>query len=304
MKYKGDDILEWKKYKNYSNKESIISSKINSFSETFKIRFYTKDVLKDNIVLGYILPVSDNEEKKIKRQKILERIIKVNNLASSNQLPEIVDFKNNIVYMDYFDGVIMKDAIKNNFFVKYNSNTKKDQDEIALKRIMRSIIPSLIDFQRDLYNKNLIHLGIFPEHIIVQKDDILKIKGLRYISRHINGYIDDKVITNENLYGSIINKRYTPPELIEYIKSKGNKKIKAKTIVSYQIGILLFDIVTKGAYINNEITGDLIYNAKYYLNYFESQNVMQFILDLIDPNPVNRMEKFEDIKEKCREFTK
>ncbi|MBM7560017.1 hypothetical protein [Marinitoga litoralis] len=302
MKYKGDDILKWKKYKNPSRKESIIKSKIKKYSKTFKINFYTSDELKNNIVLGYKLPIE--EDKYIKRQKILERIIKVNNLALSNQLPEIIDFQNNIVYMDYFDGIIMEDAIKSNYFVKYNTNTKKDQDEVAIKRIMRSIIPSLVDFQRDLYKKNLIHLGIFPEHIIVQKDDILKIKGLRYISRHINGHIDDKVITNEDLYGNVINERYMPPELIEYIKSKGNKNIKAKTIVSYQIGVLLFDIFTKGEYINNEITGDLIYNAKYYLDYFESQELISFILDLIDPNPENRIEKFEDIKEKCREFTK
>ncbi|KAF2956641.1 hypothetical protein [Marinitoga sp. 38H-ov] len=296
--------MQWKKYKNFSEKENIIRSKIKNFSQTFKIKFYTNDDFKDNIVLGYKIKPTDDEEKDLKRQKILERIIKVNNLALSNQLPEIIDYENNIVYMDYFDGIIMDDAIKTNYFLKYEKNTKKDQEEIALKRIMRGVIPEIIDFQRDLYNKNLIHLGIFPEHIIVQKDDIVKIKGLRYISRHNNGFIDDKVITNEELYGSIINERYTPPELVEYIKSKGKKKINAKTIVSYQIGILLFDIVTKGKYKNEEIKGDLIYDANYYLHSFEENKVINLILELINPNPENRLKNFEDIKDRCREFAK
>lgn len=303
--------IKWEKpkYDDLDNKEKYIIKRARELAKSFKIYAIKSDVFRDITFLRYRISVDFEQELKKKKEKLLERIVKVSNIAQSNSLAEVVDihpFVNSLgqidkeVVMEFFRGFILEDAIKD--LVIYSKQQQKDTDTIASRRIMRNIVPSIINFQEDLYEKGIVHVGLFPEHIIILKDDILKFKGLRYIVRHKSGVIDDKAILNEELYGNIIDERYTPDELKEYINSGGETRIMAKPLISYQLGVLLFDIFTKREYAQQPFRPELVQNAIYHIPGGDVELAKNFINKLVARDPNLRETNLDRIRKMAHDF--
>ncbi|KAF2961319.1 hypothetical protein [Fervidobacterium sp. 2310opik-2] len=299
---------------------------ISMYSKTFDKVMLRSDKFNKTNFLGYVVRKTGDKEKDKYNDKLVERIIYVNNVLLNNRLHEIVDYDyikeigQKAIIVDYYNGFLMTSAIKKEYFTpfenwgnKFSDDDYEDEEEyrghnkqVILKRVMRGVIRHLIFFQKDIFEKGLFHIGLNHKHIVVQKDDNIKINGMRYIVRHIDGILDDPVITKVKYYGDVINKRYSPPELVEYIKSGGKTKVNAVGIFSYQLGVLLFDIFTKGEHFFGNITDDLVNSSNLYINEKrkdEKKELRKLIKDLIAEDPKDRILDFDKILERVEYFT-
>ena len=247
-----------------------------------------------------------SEDLLLQKKKILERIIKISNMASTTKLPEVIDYinyrdfstkydhkkmKDNLLIMEYLQGIDLKKACKTNFFA-----VKKKKNFININRLFRKILKNIVEFQIDMYKKDLFHIGIFPEHVIIQKDDIVKFKGLRYIVQQKDGIIDDPTIFNE-LYGKIENIRYSSPSFRKYIRGE-YPKIYVLDVMSHQLGVLIFDILTHGQYFSER---DYFYPQTNVLERIklpikkQDIKVKKLIYDLTNPDITKRIYKPDEI---------
>jgi hypothetical protein len=267
-----------------------------------------KEKFKDLEFIGQAInfkKTNVSENLLLQKKKILDRIVKISNLAETTKLPEIIDFinyrdfstkynnkkmKDNLLIMEYLQGIDLKKACKTSFFAAKNKNF------ININRLFRKILKNIVEFQIDLYKKNLFHIGVFPEHVIIQKDDIVKFKGLRYIVHHKDGIINDPTIFND-LYGNIENIRYSSPSFRKYIRGE-YPKAYVLDIMSHQLGVLIFDILTYGQYFSER---DYFYPQTNVLERIQlpikkqEVKVKTLIYDLTNPDIKKRIYRPEEI---------
>gem|GEM_PF-5698689 len=208
--------------------------------------------------------------------KVFERIVKILNYAEDIAFPEPIDafevtlpdskLRVPALVWEYIRGWTLHSAVKSNHFAATDIYNKymREHAKINKKRI-HSVLVDILDFEERLTEKGLVHLGLSLKHVIVQVDDIVKIRGLRYICRTRNGVLDDPSLLDTR-YGNLLKPRTTPKSFWKYFQSGGKEKPNVYNIVAYQIGLLMFDIFTKGQHMSKQITPELLEEATYHVN--------------------------------------
>lgn len=201
-------------------------------------------------------------QKKLKKSKckklLFERIIRILNEARDTRFPEIIDLTTVLVsgleipmlVTELITGTNLYKAMKTYYFSK-NIQQKGSSVPLNLRRI-REILLELVNLEEHLMKIGVAHVGLFPEHVIVQIDDIVKVTGYRFLIGIENGFIEDKPILQSKFYGGIVHRRYTEQSFQNYFLTKGAQRTQIEPIISYQIGMLLFDILTTGSEIDQD----------------------------------------------------
>ncbi|KAF2961065.1 hypothetical protein [Fervidobacterium sp. 2310opik-2] len=308
--------LKWKKYNSdYEDKEKML--KINNYSKTFNKSYVENTSIKNVKYIRFSFKNydKDNDEQIMYKLMKAERIVKINNYLSTEFLPEIVDIyykkksdKQKIyIVKEYVKGIYgtvnFLECITNQVDVIYDDfgNSKY----LRSRRVIDQILDKIIDFEEYLYSKNLTYVGIHPSHFILGIDSIIKFCGESYILKHKDGYIDDPLYVDPSKFGNLIISRYTPPELVEYIESGGKIKVSVFGVISYQLGVLLFDLATLGLFLRNEIKKDKIMSAKIYSrSYLVGQKIRESILQLIDDEFRTNIKDFNTIRQVLQEVIK
>ncbi|WP_448523832.1 hypothetical protein [Pseudothermotoga sp.] len=230
-----------------------------------------------NVKFLLTVPKQASDEKSAAAiSKIFERIVKILNYAEDIAFPEPIDafevtvpdsnFRLPALVWEYIHGWTLHSAVSTNHFAATDiyDKSKRQFADINKKRI-HSVLADILDFEERLIGKGLVHLGLSLKHVIVQVDDIVKIRGLRYICRTRNGVLDDPSLLDKR-YGNLLKPRTTPKSFWEYFQSNGREKPNVYNIVAYQIGLLMFDIFTKGQHMSKQITPELLEEATYHVN--------------------------------------
>lgn len=279
------------------NLMSIIEP-INRKSDTFIHLVVEKKNMNGIPFIASFLKFSPNTNQDTleKSSLLFERLIRILNVTRELRFPEVVDLidakipQGNVPVLitEYMYGKNLDSAIKSVYFANTPGNKLYDPEVrkkamVSLRRI-KKVLLELISIQETLYKHNLLHIGLIPDHVIVQIDDIVKVRGMRGIILTDGKYIIDKAILETKYYGSLLYKRYTPEIFQNYYTLNGNVKINALNIVAYQLGIMLFDLVTKGNYTSQKFNQKTITDAEYALNPKLKKQVKNCILRLCNPD--------------------
>jgi hypothetical protein len=247
-----------------------------------------------------------------KKSLILERIIKICNKANTTKLPEILDYieyndntkiyensgiKDKMIIMEFLKGITIEKSIEEGLFKNKNNN------QINLFRLFRKIFKNIVDFETRMYKKDLFHIGLFPDHIIIQKDDIIKFKGLRYMVQHKEGKINDPSIFN-NLYGNIERKRYSSPSLRKKLRGEYDT-VYVLDVMSHQIGVLLYDILTQGKYMHEDkffMPTESVLNEINIQKKSHEYLVKKLVFDLTNPDISKRTYRPDEILDRFDEI--
>jgi hypothetical protein len=278
-------------------------------------RIKNKDKFKELIFVGQSMNydsslISAQEVKK--KSLILERIIKICNKANTTKLPEILDYieyndntkiyensgiKDKMIIMEFLKGITIEKSIEEGLFKNKNNN------QINLFRLFRKIFKNIVDFETRMYKKDLFHIGLFPDHIIIQKDDIIKFKGLRYMVQHKEGKINDPSIFN-NLYGNIERKRYSSPSLRKKLRGEYDT-VYVLDVMSHQIGVLLYDILTQGKYMHEDkffMPTESVLNEINIQKKSHEYLVKKLVFDLTNPDISKRTYRPDEILDRFDEI--
>lgn len=275
-----------------------IMEPINKKSDTFNhLIVEKKDMNGIPFVATFFKLPPDTKQSRIDiRAPLFERIIKILNVTRELRFPEIVDLikaktprgYTPVMITEYIYGKNLNSAIKSVYFANTPGDKIYDPEFrkkafVSLRRI-KKVLLELLSIQETLYKYNLLHISMIPDHIIVQIDDIVRVRGMRGIILTDGKYIIDKAILETKYYGSLLYKRYTPEIFQNYYTLNGNVKINALNIVAYQLGIMLFDLVTKGNYTSQKFNQKTITDAEYALNPKLKKQVKNCILQLCNPD--------------------
>lgn len=256
--------------------------------------------------LALIPKVSNKDQIKIKA-KIIERIVRLLNYISDIRFPEPIDIVN-VVYpqygltvqaliIEYIRGKSLKEAIATNYFVRTKNifdSFERETAPVSLRRV-KHVLTEILKIQEDLYKKQLTHIGILPNHIMIQIDDIVKMTGLKHICFVKDDVLDDPAIVDYKKYGEVYKERFCSPYLKEYIDSKGKFKPSIFSLTAYQIAVILFDLVTKGYYIKMNFERSLVEDVEYETKADEEYEVRDVILKLIDGHDKNYFKSYSEI---------
>ncbi|ODN30771.1 hypothetical protein [Fervidobacterium thailandense] len=255
--------------------------RMNRTSDTF-LQIPVRRKHLQTVTLVATLPKLDkvlNTEDAIFKELVLERMARVSNVVFDTRFPEIVDFftatvKGNnlkvpVLVSEYIRGKNLHIAIKSNYLALAKNGdifdpAKREKAPVNLRRV-KDIVCELLSVQQTLYGHGLLHFGVVPEHVILQIDDIVRLRGLRFVVRVKNENLTDMAITDVKKYGPIFIKYYSPNSLLEYIRSGGKQCVNAFEVVAFQTARLIFDLTTKGKYRNAEFTPELIAKAEYHV---------------------------------------
>jgi len=311
----------WKKIDNQGEK----ITRISKYSKTFSKKFVTNNKLGDVLFMRFRAKkhLLVQPQDFLNHLAISERIVRINNYLCTTFLPEIVDVYyresngNLKIYIikEYIKGVEgtvnLVECVNSGILTERYSKKKHHDDNgfyvdptnrnsgkyVRFRRVIEGILTQVVEFEKFLYSKGLVHVGLHPSHILLGIDNITKFAGERYILRHINGFIDDPSAIDEQKYGSIIIPRYTPELMIKHINDKGKTPVKALSIVSYQVGVLLFDILTSGKYFQAEFKPELIYSSSLNVPYKFENKLKNIIEQLTNDEYVEEINDFDDILE-------
>jgi len=292
---------------------------MNRASDTFLQIPVRKNYLQ-TVRLVASLPKLDKElgpEDVIFKELVMERMARVCNVVFDNHFPEIVDFftvslkgkgmKVPVLVSEHIKGKNLHLAIKSNYLALTKNGdifdpVKREKAPINLRRV-KYIVRELLKVQKTLYSHGLLHFGVIPEHVILQIDDIVRLRGLRFVVKVSNGLLTDVAITDVKKYGPIFIKYYSPNSLLEYIKSGGKRDVNGFEVVAFQMARLVFDLTTKGKYRNVEFTSELVSKAEYYVKPLQIMHVKYVIGNLLkDGQKFDSLTRIDNILEDLPEF--
>ncbi len=276
----------------------------------FRGSFFEKKILrceekfKNKDFIGYTLStkaLNSQEDSLTQTTKVFYPLIDAISKVNSNMLPELMDVfvcesenaKKLVLVMEYIKGYPLKDAIN-----KYLTYKKKQADSYTINiSNFSKLLKKLTYFSEDLLNEGYAYLGFFPSHLILQKSDVLRITGLRFILKTEKGIVKDsrlKSLENEIKYSFMPMELYTKM----YEESKG--PINALAVLAYQIGILILwayhgQNLGKYRISNNQIElSDEIFEI---IPYKEREKVSDAVWALLDPDPDIRMNTLQEIRD-------
>ena len=181
----------------------------------------------------------DEESVLISRNRI-ENQINLLNEISSPQLPEPLDYFNVINDKDeQMDLSLVKDepvlileyqpgeTLRNE--LRRREAYKNENDRIRLDYVAR-IAKNILYFIKTTAEKDYLHLGLSPNHIIMLKNENIRVVGLSKIIKTNNNKIKIDDIKCRYTYG------HTAPELYD-IENKD--ELDAKALASFSLGVIL-----------------------------------------------------------------
>lgn len=247
---------------------------------------------------------------------VSERIVRINNYLCTTYLPEIVDvYYSRLnetprihIVKQFFYGLQrsanLRDALSRGLFniqsndegLALNLSNHLKAQKVKFKMFVERIIAQIIEFQKYLYSKGLVHTALEPTHIIILVDYIVKFVGERHIMRHLNGFLNDPSAINEEKYGSITIPRYSPNFFIEHVATGGTKPVNVIGLTSYQLGVLLFDFATLGTYGNIPFTKGLVEDVELYVSFAKEETLRSVILQLVDEGFCREVKDFSEIE--------
>lgn len=240
------------------------------------------------------------------RALVFERVAKIANTVLDHRFPEIVDFLEvelkdtnlqvPVIVTEYIRGKNLHYAIRSNYLALAKDGDIYDPSKrmilpVNLRRVKR-VLTEILSVQESLYKHNLLHIGIVPDHVILQIDDIVRLRGLRFIVRIDGINITDKAITDVEKYGPVFFGSYTHVSLFQYIRSGGKGSMNVFKLLAYQVAKLLFDLTTKGEHIREPLTKELAESATYHVRESQVLEVQSAVCRLL-----SRTRKFKSLAE-------
>ena len=160
---------------------------------------------------------------------LIEQIDLLNEIET-HLLPEPLDYfkidDRPILVLDYHPGYNLKKEI---LLLKENGRDKSAHLPI-IARIARNILYFILIAKE----KNYVHLGLCPDHIIIINNQNARVVGINKIHKYKNNKI--KIYDIKNRY----EHKYMPPEI--YIKDRNNE-LDVDAISAFSLGIILCQMI-------------------------------------------------------------
>lgn len=261
------------------------------------------------------------ENKALKRRKVLDTQIELLNDISSPLLPEPLDWftvsnkvdgfssddlaaSEPVLVLDYISGDTLNYACKYGKFDRFEKITNEyGKDEYKSKGVnvtkMCMFMSRMVDFLKVLHKKNYMVTSLAPEHILVLNNEIPRFLGLGRICKvKENGTFDTTHIN----YGRMI-KGYAAPELNKPETNFG-ENANALAAGVYSLGVIMAQMICNDFEIHSELLKDgaVAYpNEKYrgmVLNAVPEKGAVldRLLLRLCNPNPHRRLTDLEEIE--------
>ena len=253
----------------------------------------------------------DEESVLISRNRI-ENQINLLNEISSPQLPEPLDYFNVINDKDeQMDLSLVKDepvlileyqpgeTLRNE--LRRREAYKNENDRIRLDYVAR-IAKNILYFIKTTAEKDYLHLGLSPNHIIMLKNENIRVVGLSKIIKTNNNKIKIDDIKCRYTYG------HTAPELYD-IENKD--ELDAKAVASFSLGVILCLLLCERTVVEdymitkvnnnaiftypNEVCRKMIKNNV--VNEDKYRLIDKLLYDLCNVDPNKRLTEFDKIEE-------
>lgn len=243
-------------------------------------------------------------------REIFNEQINLLNEISSPQLPVPLDLFNVIndkdrgmnsvlakeepvFVLEYQPGETLKKELKR-AALQNNENIRLDSIARKAKNILYFIKASA--------QKDYIHLGLTPEHIIMLKNENIRVVGLSKIHKTQNNKVKIEDIKCRYTYG------HTAPELYDI---DIQKEMDAKSIASFSLGVLLCLLLCEEEQVNENMTVNIDNNIIFeYPNEYCRNKIKQnvknpkiyslidkLLCDLCNRDPLKRITDFDKIEE-------
>lgn len=244
----------------------------------------------------------------ISKNCLIDQLDLLNDIET-HLLPEPLDYFNigniPILVLDYHPGYNLKKEIL--------LLQKSGRDKEALLPFISRIARNILYFMLISKEKNYVHLGICPEHIIMLNNQNIRVVGVDKIHKLKNNKINIDGVKNR--YESM----YMPPE---FYKEETDIDLDADAIVAFSLGVILCQMVCIKSNIEDFMTIKINeqYNVFSYPNpYKEKQDlfeklinkkvkkikrnkVKKLIADLCNPDPNKRLTDFNIIEKRLNEI--
>ncbi|MGC9797085.1 hypothetical protein MNL76_08530 [Fervidobacterium riparium] len=231
MKLKLLDTKSWELVSGNSGNQHLV--RINKAARSYKF-FLLKNKRIDNVNFIGMVPIVSSEEEIFYKRRVIERSIRISNEVKMVELPEVIDcfdvltssgFKLPMVVTEYINGRSLIDCVETNGLNGYEGTNWKDY--INLQRLSR-ILKKLVKIQEHFMEYNLAHIGFFPEHLILQVDDTVRITSFRSIVGTEGQYVTDKAILEVEKYGPLYREGISGSIIFNYQMNNTLANVKSK----------------------------------------------------------------------------
>lgn len=245
-----------------------------------------------------------------KRRDLLVNQLDVLNNISSPLLPEPLDlfletnsidllpseslkYNEPVLVLEYQPGRTLKETIK-------SLEVNKESEDIRINQVSR-IGKNILYFLTSLHEKNYVHLGLSTEHIIMLKNENIRVLGLSKIyETNKDGYIlKDNIMCNKTL-------GYSAPELYD----ENNNIFDSRAISAFSLGVILHQMICKNSSIEKYMltkldNGSVVFNypnevseawirKKFKFNH--ANKIHDLLCKLCELNPDKRLSDFDKIE--------
>ena len=258
--------------------------------------------------INYLYGDSNDIDAINKRRGLLKSQLNILNEISSPLLPEPLDWfevNNNVdifpkkelhenepvLVLEYQPGTTLRKRLLK------REQEKKELEKVRLDAVNR-IAKNILYFMMALEEKDYIHLGLSPEHIVMLKDENIRILGLSKIFKTNNSKIRAKDIQEYKTYG------YSAPELY----TNEDIELDSKAILAFSLGVIIHQLVCEKSTIHDYMVKSyndeaLVFNypndifEKYIKSQVKGQMIHRLICDLCNPDPKKRLTDFDKIED-------
>lgn len=259
----------------------------------------------DNLLnRAVVIKTTKNKNEDNLNNSLIHQIDLLNEIGT-HLLPEPLDYFNigsmSILVLDYQPGHNLKKEI--------SLLEMSGRDKSAILPMIARIARNILYFMQAIEQKNYIHLGLCPEHIIMINNQNVRVVGLDKIYKYKNNKIKIEDIKNRYI------REYMPPEVYE---KNSNNELDAKAIAAFSLGIILCQMICIKSNIEEFMTTkvDEVNTVFSYPNsdkekqrlfenlinqkviYKKRKEVKKLIYDLCNPNPKKRLKDFKLIEER------
>lgn len=258
--------------------------------------------------INYLYGSSKDIDTINKRRELLKSQLNILNEISSPLLPEPLDWfeiNNNVdifpnkelhenepvLVLEYQPGITLRKKLLK------RENSKKEFENVRLDAVNRTA-KNILYFMMALEEKDYVHLGLSPEHIVMLKDENIRIIGLSKICKTNNSKIRAKDIQGYQTYG------YSSPELY----TNEDVELDSKAILAFSLGVIIHQLVCEKSTIHDYMVKPynheaLVFNypndisEKYIKSQVKGQMIHKLICDLCNPDPKKRLTDFDKIED-------